>query len=111
MVAMVKAGIVRGASIGFSPLDMRPPDRNGIARVTRALLHEVSMVTIPSLHDALVSERAHATRSAGSRTINAESARRIKARLLLEDFDPVRAQVDRSERARRLQSAFRAGML
>jgi HK97 family phage prohead protease len=58
--ALVKAGIVKGVSIGFSVLDARP-DRNGVTRVAKSVLHEVSLVTIPALNSAMVTERARAS--------------------------------------------------
>ena len=85
------------------------PSRDGPIH-TRSNLLEVSVVAVPAHPDALVT----ATRGLSSGrlltpTVDAEAVRRGKARRLLEQHNPVKAQLDRWERARRLQSWKNAG--
>ena len=59
--SLVKAGVVKGVSIGFDPKDGTPLDPNrprGGQRITRSELLEISFVSIPADTGAAVIERA-----------------------------------------------------
>jgi phage head maturation protease len=88
----VKAGIVRGCSIGFSPLEMKPIA--GVTHVTKAILHEISMVTLPALGAALVTERALDIDAAIEARLKAARRRRWehKAQLLRAEMAAARRE-------------------
>jgi HK97 family phage prohead protease len=91
LVRLVKSGVLNGLSIGFSPTEMGRPASDGTPIVHRAVLHEISVCSIPSLGGALINERAY--RGTGPVHVaeqeltpleasTAENARREKARRL-----------------------------
>ncbi len=55
--ALIKAGIINAASIGFNPVSVEPNKGSTGVRVTKCDLWEFSFVSIPANAGALVSER------------------------------------------------------
>jgi len=108
----VRAGSLRGISIGWTPLENKPT-RDGVTHV-RSLLHEISVTAIPAVHDALITATRNLRSSPGAPAgvdPHDENLRRARARMKLQEFDHVGAEIYRQERARRLRSAFRAGLM
>ena len=78
------------------------PGRDGVVRVSKAVLHEVSIVSLPSLNDALIS----AVRSLG-REDPYEEARRQAALARRREWSRFEASFDRNaaERLERVRHA------
>jgi HK97 family phage major capsid protein/HK97 family phage prohead protease len=58
LISLVEQGIIRGVSVGFNPLEMRPEPGGNFTRIVRQSLAEASLVAIPSNQNALAQARS-----------------------------------------------------
>ncbi len=59
--ALIRAGIINATSTGFNPIESEP-GVDGATKITRSELQEISLVSIPALPDALITERSRKMR-------------------------------------------------
>lgn len=86
---LVKAGIVRGVSVGINPLDTEPMDaadtrKSAPVRYLKSELMEFSFVSIPANPSALIVSRSAARRAAGAPVVKSLYDIGCLARLLGE---------------------------
>lgn len=100
---LVKSGVVRNLSIGFSPVEAEPLDpRNprGGQLIKRSELLEVSFVSVPADAGAIVTARAAGTGA----DPDFHERQRIIRELAFDNVHPELAQADRRKAVREMQA-------